>query len=99
LRFENLEGRQLLSAVVPIASDLANVPLWDGERRDPSGRLENYLGGGPIQGIHATVQYTGDVVHSGQGGYVVQTNGPIAAGDFDFVGTALSVTILPFEEM
>lgn len=82
---ELLEVRQLLSA-----SDLSSVPFWDGETAGPPDALLNRLGGNPVAGINATVSFETSVVHSGNGAYRIDTNGPIIPGGFDFVGTALT---------
>lgn len=55
LRVERLEER-----VAP--ANLALVPLWDGERVDPSGPLLNTFGGNPVQGIQATIAHTTTMV-------------------------------------
>ena len=40
--------------------------------------------------MHATVEHTTAVTHSGTGGFLIKTNQPIAVNGFDFVGTSLT---------
>src|SRR4051794_21435156 len=74
LAVEVLEVRML-------PSNFAVVPLWDAETVDAYGagdnRVSNRFGGNPIAGIHATVESTSQVVHSGTGALEVKTNQPI----------------------
>lgn len=83
------------SAVPASAGDVARVPLWDGETFDPTEPLLNRFGGGPVFGISTTVELTTDGPRSGQAAYRIDTQGPIAAGGFDFVGTALTSFFCP----
>ncbi len=80
---EQLEDRTLLS-------DFSVVPLWDGERPDPSGRLLNYFGGNPLRGIRASVSYTTAVRHSGTGAFRIDTNGTILGGTSVFIASSLT---------
>jgi hypothetical protein len=102
VRLETLEGRILLSGEPllganqvpsPSTSNVSVVRLWDGEAHDstdPAAYLLNTFGGNPVQGIKATVATTTDVVHTGARAYDISTNGPIAAGGFDFIATSLT---------
>ncbi len=91
LTFDLLEDRRLLAV-----NDFSIVPLWDGERKDGSGfTLINNAGGGAIAGINASVTHTTTTVHSGEGAYRIDTNTPIAQGNFDFVQTSLGATGFP----
>jgi hypothetical protein len=86
---EELEPRLLLSG----SDDISQVRLWDGELHDSTAdasHMLNTMGGNPVQGIHATISYTTDTVHTGLGAYEIKTNGAIPVGGFDFIGTALT---------
>lgn len=80
----------LTSALPTSASDVTQVPLWDGETLDPSGPLLNRFGGNPVNGIHATVSHTTEIVRSGNAAFRIDTNQTIPMNGFDFVGISLT---------
>lgn len=91
LCFERLESRELLTAT----ANVADVPVWDGERQDSGGSLVNYLGGNVVAAVQATVSRVADMVHSGQAAYRLDTVGPIAAGNFAFVQMTVGAAGFP----
>ena len=72
------------------ATDVAVVPLWDGETHDPTDLSLNRFGGPAAGGNHATVAHTNAVVRSGIGAFEIATSGSIPAAGFDFVLVALT---------
>jgi Ca2+-binding RTX toxin-like protein len=84
-QIEVLQSRELLSA-----TNLSEVVLLDGETSDPAGPLLNRFGGGTVNGINATTGFEATTVRTGDGALRIQTNGTIAAGEFDFTALALT---------
>jgi len=76
---------------VVLAGELTVVPFWDGETATtPDGPLVNRYGGASPNQFRTSVSRTTSTVHSGTGGYRIDTVGSIPAGSFGFFQPALT---------
>ncbi|QDU70683.1 dockerin type I domain-containing protein [Mucisphaera calidilacus] len=85
-RLTTLLAGLALAAPAIASSDLAVVPLWDGETLET---LTNRFGGNPLA-YNLDLDRTTTTRYAGQAGYVIKTEGTLAQNDWGFIQAPLA---------